>query len=98
MSYSDAFFRSSKGWCFNKIYILVSLQVLTSIISVFRTGSGSRGQEGLPGAPSAENVPNVAVDNSQESKSRGVQKPDKIRSLFPEAWLWDIVDIGFVST
>ena len=25
------------------------------------------------------------------------QEPDRIRSLFPEAWLWDILSIGWVG-
>ena len=60
-----------------------------------RPSLSQAGQPGLTGIV-AERVENVAVtkDNSEMAEE---ESSAKIRSLFPETWLWDIMNIGFVE-
>ena len=53
------------------------------------------GQSGITGTV-AERVENVAVTNDK-SETAEEKSSVKIRSLFPETWLWDIINIGFVE-
>ena len=49
-------------------------------------------------------TPQISVARGMRRKNGGVKvnsnsgepEPPKIRSIFPETWLWDIVDIGLV--
>ena len=81
------------------------LQDLTLVISVAyrRIGGGMLGpaeSHGLAGPPEAvPDIPDIAVyDDGPDNVDTKPQKPEKIRSLFPETWLWDIVSIRFVLT
>lgn len=55
---------------------------------------------GLPGLPGArmetaliaENIQGTGIDATKDSSP----EPERIRSLFPETWLWDMFELGFV--
>ena len=42
-------------------------------------------------------LPDVMDTVPTTNTSGEVQKPTKLRSLFPETWLWDIVTVGWVG-
>ena len=60
-------------------------------------GGGERIGEGMPGSPGIKVAMAVDVQVEAEEDSGKTQaQPAKIRSLFPETWLWDIVNVGLV--
>ena len=71
----------------NSVHAIEVLYFIANIAGVMRAEAGL----GLPWVTSEDS------EDSVPARATTSQRPVKIRSLFPETWLWNIVTTGWVG-